>query len=123
MAETPNRPPSPLLSGLRLRCPNCGKGRLFRGYLTLAESCAVCGEDFGALEQGDGPAVFVTLVAGFLVIGLALWVEIRFTPPFWVHAALWVPLTLAVTLAMLPPLKGLLAGAHFRHRKGEVERG
>lgn len=121
---TPPAPaPSPYLAGLKLRCPACGKGRLFRAYLKIADTCEVCGEDLSALEQGDGPAVFATLILGFLVVGLALLVEVKYMPPFWVHAALWIPLTLGGTLVILPPLKGLMAAAHFRHRKGHVERG
>ena len=123
MARAPDPSRSPLLSGLALRCPNCGKGRLFKGYLKLADSCAVCGEDLSALEQGDGPAVFVTLIVGALVVGLALLVEVAYMPPLWVHAVLWLPLTLGASLGLLVVLKGLLAGVHFRHRKGEVERG
>jgi uncharacterized protein (DUF983 family) len=123
MAEPGNTPTSPLLAGLALRCPNCAKGRLFKSYLKLADRCTACGEDLSALEQGDGPAVFVTLILGFLVVGLALFVEVRYTPPFWVHAVLWLPLTLGGSLALLAPLKGLLIGVHFRHRKGDVERG
>lgn len=113
---------SPLLAGLMLRCPNCGKGRLFKGYLKLADHCAVCGENLAALEQGDGPAVFGTLILGFVVVGLALYVEVRFSPPLWLHAVLWLPLTIGGSLALLPLLKGLFIGAHFRHRKGDVER-
>ncbi len=123
MAKPPDVSRSPLLAGLALRCPNCGKGRLFKGYLKLADRCAACGEDLSAFEQGDGPAVFVTLVMGIVVVGLALYVETAYMPPLWVHAVLWLPLTLGGSLALLPPLKGLLIGAHFRHRKGEVERG
>ena len=123
MTKPPDASRSPLLAGLALRCPNCGKGRLFKGYLKLADRCAVCGEDLSALEQGDGPAVFVTLILGALVVGLALYVETAYMPPLWVHAVLWLPLTLGGSLALLPPLKGLLIGAHFRYRKGEVERG
>jgi uncharacterized protein (DUF983 family) len=123
MAEPGNTPTSPLLAGLALRCPNCAKGRLFKSYLKLADRCTACGEDLSALEQGDGPAVFVTLILGFVVVGLALLVEVRYTPPFWIHAVLWLPLTLGGSLALLAPLKGLLIGAHFHHRKGDVERG
>ncbi len=123
MSPPEARPPSPYLAGLRLRCPACGKGRLFKGYLKVADRCGTCGEDLSALEQGDGPAVFATLILGFLVVGLALYVEVRFMPPLWLHAVLWVPLTLLGTLVLLPPLKGLMIGAHFRHRKGDLERG
>lgn len=116
-------PPSPYLAGLLLRCPACGKGQLFRGYLKIADRCAACGEDFADLEQGDGPAVFASLIIGFVAVGLALYVEVTFMPPMWVHVALWLPLVVIGTLAVLPPLKGMLAGAHFRHRKGHENTG
>jgi uncharacterized protein (DUF983 family) len=121
--NAPDQSPSPYLSGLKLRCPACGKGRLFQSYLKVADACGECGEDLSALEQGDGPAVFATLILGFLVVGLALFVEVKYTPPLWLHAALWIPLILVGTLVLLPPLKGIMMGAHYRHRKGHVERG
>ena len=123
MTEPGTTPNTPLFFGLTLRCPNCGKAPLFKGYLKLADSCTACGENLAALEQGDGPAVLVTLVVGALVIGLALYVEVTYGPPFWVHAVLWLPLTLGGSLGLLPVLKGLMVGVHYRYRKGEEERG
>ncbi len=79
---------SPWISGLRCRCPRCGKGPLFTGFLTLRDRCSVCGLDYSFADAGDGPAVFIMLIVGFIVTGGALAVEILYTPPFWVHAAL-----------------------------------
>lgn len=119
----PARPPvSPLRAGLLCRCPACGKGRLYSGFLTIAKRCDVCGEDLAVLEQGDGPAVFVILILGFLIVGAALVVEVTFSPPLWVHALIWPPLILGGSLGLLRPFKGVLAAMHYRHRKGEVER-
>ena len=67
-------------------------------------------------DAGDGPAVFVILILGFIVVGLALWVELAFEPPFWVHALLWVPLIVGGALLMLRPLKATLVTLHYKHR-------
>ncbi|MFI4987213.1 MAG: DUF983 domain-containing protein, partial [Alphaproteobacteria bacterium] len=76
---------SPLRSGLACRCPACGTGPLFEGFLTVAPRCAVCGFDFSAEDSGDGPAVFIILILGFVVMALALVVEVNYAPPLWVH--------------------------------------
>jgi uncharacterized protein (DUF983 family) len=120
MPESAHPSVSPYLAGLLCRCPACGKGRLFRGFLTIAPRCTVCGEDLSALEQGDGPAVFIILILGFAITAAALIVEARFAPPFWVHAVIWPPLIIGGALGMLRPLKGLLAAAHYRHRRGHA---
>src|SRR5579875_4226481 len=97
-----------IMRGLRGRCPRCGRGSLFNGFLTLRRSCGQCGFDYGFADAGDGPAIFVILFGGFVVVFAALIVEVVYAPPYWVHAALWVPLILVVTLAPLRPLKGVL---------------
>ena len=76
---------SPFITGLRGRCPRCGQGRLFSGFLTVAPRCGVCDLDLGFADAGDGPAVFVSLVGGFLVLGAALAVEIAYEPPLWIY--------------------------------------
>ena len=110
---------SPLSAGLAGRCPRCGKGPLFKGFLDLAPSCSRCGLDYGFADAGDGPAVFVILIAGCIVVGLALWVEVTYEPPMWVHIALWFPLILICTLGLLRPLKGLLVALQFRNKAAE----
>ncbi len=101
------------------RCPRCGEGRLYAGYLKLAPGCPSCGLSYEKLDQGDGPAVFVILIAGFLVCGLALWVEVTWSPPYWVHLVLWTPLTLALTLGLLRPLKSAMVAQQYRMRAEE----
>jgi len=101
------------------RCPRCGEGKLYAGYLRLAPRCAQCGLSYEKLDQGDGPAVFVILIAGFLICGLALWTEVNWSPPYWVHIALWTPLTLIVTLGLLRPLKTLMVAQQYRMRAEE----
>ncbi|HEX9648018.1 MAG TPA: DUF983 domain-containing protein [Alphaproteobacteria bacterium] len=106
---------SPLSAALRRRCPRCGEGRLFAGYLTVAERCEVCDLDLRRQDTGDGPAVFVILLLGFIIVGLALAVEVRVAPPYWLHLILWLPLTIGLALVMLPPLKAWLIAQHYRH--------
>src|SRR5690242_10295674 len=110
---------SAILTGLAGRCPRCGKGKLFRGFLELASKCEVCGLDFAFADAGDGPAVFAIFVGGFIVVAAALIVEIVYQPPFWLHAVLWAPLILIVTLGPLRLLKGLLIALQYHHKAAE----
>jgi uncharacterized protein (DUF983 family) len=118
-------PPSPFLAGLGCRCPRCGKGKLLQGFLTLRPRCAACGLDYSFADSGDGPAVFVILFAGFVVVGCALIVEILYQPPLWLHALLWGPLILLTTLAPLRLAKGLLIALQYHHKaaEGRLDRG
>jgi uncharacterized protein (DUF983 family) len=112
-------PPLPAtVTGMRGRCPRCGEGRLFSGLLGIAPRCQACGLDYSFTDAGDGPAVFVIMIVGFIVVGLALYVEFTFGPPFWVHALLWVPLILALSIGLLRPLKGFLIAQQYLHRAG-----
>jgi len=110
---------STLWAGIAGRCPSCHCGKLYAGYLTLAPRCNACGLDYTFAEAGDGPAVFVILVTGFVVVGLALIVEIRYTPPYWLHAVLWGPLAILLPLVLLRSFKGALIALQFRHKAEE----
>ena len=112
------------MAGLRCRCPRCGEGRLFQGFLKPRAQCESCGLDFAFADSGDGPAVFIMFIAGFLVVGAALFVELRYEPPFWVHALLWIPAVLIVSLGLLRPLKGLMIALQFANKaeEGRLER-
>jgi uncharacterized protein (DUF983 family) len=112
-------PVSPLMAGPRCRCPRCGKGRLFRGFLDLLPRCEVCGLDYSFIDSGDGPAVFIIFFAGFVVVGAALIVEVLYRPAFWIHAALWGPLILITTLGPLRPMKGLMIALQYHHKAAE----
>jgi uncharacterized protein (DUF983 family) len=112
----------PLLAGLRGRCPNCGQGRLFAGFLKVSPTCGVCGFDLRKADSGDGPAVFVILIAGFLMAFAALFTEVAYHPPIWVHLVVFLPLTLVVCLALLQPAKGVLLAAQFMNRASEAGR-
>jgi uncharacterized protein (DUF983 family) len=111
--------PLPTARGLRGRCPRCGEGKLFQGFLTLRPRCEHCGLDYSFADAGDGPAVFVILLGGALVVFAALITEVAYQPPYWVHAVLWVPLILLVTLAPLRPIKGLMIALQYHHRAQE----
>jgi len=102
--------------GVRGRCPRCGDGPLFEGLLTVVGRCSSCGLSFSGHDAGDGPAVAAIFILGFGIVGLAWLVEILLTPPLWVHAVLWLPLTLALTLMLLRPLKGLTIAIQYRVR-------
>jgi uncharacterized protein (DUF983 family) len=117
-------PLSPGETGLRNRCPRCGQGKLFSGYLSLKPKCESCGLDYDFADAGDGPAVFIILFAGFVVVGLALWVEFTYQPPYWLHALLWGPLILAVTMLPIRPLKGWMIAQQYatRAREGRLEK-
>jgi uncharacterized protein (DUF983 family) len=111
--------PLPIGRGLACRCPRCGKGKLFNGFLTLAPRCERCGLDYSFADAGDGPAIFVILIAGFIVVGAALMVEMLYEPPYWVHAVLWGPLILITTLWPLRAMKGLLIALQYHHQAAE----
>jgi uncharacterized protein (DUF983 family) len=108
-----------ILAGLSCRCPRCGQGKLFQGFLALRPRCEACGLDFSFADSGDGPAVFIMFLAGFIVVGAALITEVLYQPPFWVHAALWLPLILVVTLGPLRPMKGLMIALQYHHKAAE----
>ncbi len=113
--ERPFPPVSLTRAALLCRCPRCGEGRLFSGLLTVPPRCPVCGLDLSAQDAGDGPAVFVILFLGLIVVALAAWVELRFEPPIWVHIVLWTPFILGGALLMLRPLKAGLIALQYRH--------
>jgi uncharacterized protein (DUF983 family) len=108
-----------MLAGLTCACPRCGKGKLFQGFLTLRPRCDKCGLDYSFADSGDGPAVFIMFGAGFIVVFAALVTEVLYQPPFWVHAVLWLPLIVVVTLGPLRPMKGLMIALQYHHDAAE----
>jgi hypothetical protein len=109
-------------AGLLCRCPNCGKGRLFSGFLKVVERCAVCGFDFTRLNTGDGAAIFVMQIAGGIVVFTALFVEIACSPPMWVHLVIFLPLVLILSLGLMRPGKGVMIALQMRNRAGQASR-
>ena len=112
-------PVDPVKAGLAGKCPRCGSGKLFASYLKTAKSCTNCGLDYSFIDAGDGPAVFVILIIGFIVVGLALYTEVNFNPPLWLHFLLWIPLTLVLSLFLLKWMKGLLIALQYKNRAAE----
>ena len=107
------------MRGIACRCPRCGKGKLYSGFLTLRPNCEACGLDYAFIDAGDGPAVFIIMIAGAFVVGCALIVEVKYQPPYWVHAALWLPLILIVTLGPLRPMNGMMIALQYFHKAAE----
>jgi len=107
--------PSPFLAGLTCRCPRCGKGKLFQGYLKVEPVCRVCGLDLKFADSGDGPAIFVIFLVSPIIIILALVVGAVFNPPPYMHLILWIPTTIVLCLALLPPFKATLVALQYRH--------
>lgn len=110
---------TPASTGIPGRCPRCGQGRLFDGYLTTAKGCQVCKLDYATFDSGDGPAVLIILFVGFIVMGAALLVEVAYEPSYWVHAVLWLPLIIGLPLAMLRPMKGVFLAGQYHNSAAE----
>jgi len=89
-------------------CPNCHKTSIFSGFLSVHEKCPQCGYALGSEETGDGPMFFVIVLMGFLICGLAVWVELRYQPPMWLHAVIWGPAIIILSPLMLRLSKGWL---------------
>ena len=113
----------PFAAGLRCRCPRCGEGRLYSGFLAVAERCEVCGLKLAHEDAGDGPAVFIILIYGFVMAALAAIVEIDWAPPLWLHALIFVPLILGGSALLLRPFKGALIALQYKHRIAGFEDG
>ena len=111
--------PSPYSAGFACRCPRCGEGKVFDGYLTVRPACSACGLDLAFADSADGPAVIIMFIAGFAIIGGVLAVEMAYEPPFWVHLMIWLPLTVALCLALLRPMKGLAIALQYARDAGE----
>jgi uncharacterized protein (DUF983 family) len=116
---------SPLAAGLACRCPRCGEGPLFRGLLEVRPSCTVCGLDLEKADSGDGPAVFIILILGAVVVALAFLLEALAGPPLWLHLAVWSVVILGGSIGLLRPAKALLIALQFRNKAedtGTLER-
>lgn len=118
----PSRPTvSPLRAALSGTCPRCGEGRLWSGFLAVRPRCGVCGLDLARHDSGDGPAVFLIFILGFLVVPIVLWVEMTWRPALWIHAVLALALVLGGALALLRPAKAYVLALQYRHRSEDFE--
>lgn len=105
-----------LLNGLRGRCPACGKGRMFRAFLKVSDHCPGCHEELHHHRADDAPAYFDIAIVGHVVVPLALAVETAYAPAYWIHAVIWLPLTLFLSLGLLQPIKGAIVGWQWANR-------
>ncbi len=112
-------PVEPIMAGIKGCCPRCGKGHLFKGFLTVAPECEVCGLDYSFADPADGPAIFVMLIVGFIIVGMALWLEVTTNPPLWVHFAIWLPAILVLCLPPLRIIKGVLITLQYANKAEE----
>lgn len=99
-----------LLRGAQNRCPVCGEGKVFRGYLKVVPECSVCHAPLGELRADDAPPYFTILIVGHLLVPLLLWVETTYAPPIWLHMVIWLPLFTVASLVLLRPIKGAVVG-------------
>ena len=106
---------SPVANAMKGRCPACGRGPLYSGILTVAETCTACGLDLREHDTGDGPAIFVILTLGAILVPLAIFVETAFGPPLWVQAVIWGTVTILGSILLLRVYKGALVGLQYKH--------
>ena len=129
MTQTPNgdalQPArvNAIRAGLLCRCPNCGRGRLFSGFLRVVERCEACGYDFTRLNTGDGAAVFVMQIAGAPVVFGALFIQIAWDPPIWAMVAAALPLVAGLSLGLMRPGKGVMIALQMRNKAGQARHG
>lgn len=111
---------SALSAGLRSKCPNCGEGSVFDGYLKFKTRCDACNADLTIADAGDGPAFFVMFAALIFIVPSAMFFEFAFRPPGFVHVLIWPPLTLGFCMFLLGPVKSLLFALQWKHKAGEA---
>ena len=119
VSPAPERHPSPVATGLSCRCPRCGEGALFAGFLKPVAQCESCGLDLSYAAHTEGPAVFIILIVGFVVVGAAAVVEGLFHPPPFVHLLLWLPSVVILAFGLMRPLKAIMIALQFHNRAGE----
>ena len=117
--HNPTGQPGATRAALLGLCPGCGEKTLFDGVIQFADKCPKCGLDFARFNVGDGPAAFLTLIIGALVATMAAVLEVKLSPPFWVHAVLWIPITSGAVVLGLRAAKAALLGAEYRRNAGE----
>lgn len=111
---------SPFLTGLKSRCPQCGEGELYAGYLKFRDRCRVCGADFKAADAGDGPAVFVILIVGAIVAPLLIILQYGLKLPGWAVLGVTFAAAIGLCLALLPPFKAILFALQWKHKAREA---
>lgn len=110
---------SPFYAAVMARCPRCGEGKLFKNVLETRGKCDGCGLDYRFIDTGDGPAIFAIFILGFLICGLALYVEFTYEPQVWVHMLLWGLGTPLIAIVLLRFLKSMLIALQYRNKAEE----
>lgn len=108
--------PQAMLRGARQKCPACGQGNLYGSYLKVVDRCAACGEELHHQRADDAPPYFTMIITGHVIVGGLMSLETAYSPPMWVHIAIWGPALLALTLWLLPRIKGALVGLQWALR-------
>ncbi|MGI9451831.1 MAG: DUF983 domain-containing protein [Geminicoccaceae bacterium] len=116
-----NPPPQLLSTALLCRCPACGNGALFQGFLKVRDRCDRCHADLSGQDSGDGPVPFIIFLVGAIVVGLALFIEVSYQPSIWLHLLLWLPLTVILVLGLMRPAKALMIALQYKHRRDDFE--
>jgi len=119
MAQDQYSAQPPIITGLKGRCPRCGEGKLFSGFIKLAPRCDVCGLDYSFADPADGPAFFVMCFGCVPAAVLAVWIEVAYQAPYWVHLFITLPFTLITCILPLRPLKGWLVASQYFHKAEE----
>jgi uncharacterized protein (DUF983 family) len=118
----PQRHVNPYWAGLTGSCPRCGRGKMFDGLLRIATQCEVCGLDYSFADAGDAPMIIVMTIAGFLVLGLAVYIEIVYQPDYWVHAVIVLPVAAIICIGLLRPTKSLMIALQYFNQAEEGRR-
>ena len=113
---------SPVWAGIKGCCPHCGKGRLFSGFIDVAKSCEVCGADFSKADSGDGPVIFIIMLASLVVLGSMLVIDTLYSPPMWLLLVIFMPLMTGLVLGLMRPFKGVLITLQFHHKAEQAGR-
>lgn len=116
---------TPFGLGIRGLCPHCRQGKIFAGYLALAKNCSHCGLDLSFADPADGPAFFTMSIVSFPLTGFAVWQELAFQAPYWVHLFTTLPVSMLSVMALLRPLKGWLVCAQYMNKaeQGRLDEG
>ena len=111
---------SPFSAGMRCRCPNCGVGQLYRGFLKFKDHCEACDADLTVADVGDGGSWFVMFVALIIIVPAAMFFQLAVSPPAWVHFILWPPVVVVLCVFLLRPFKATLFALQWKHKAGEA---
>lgn len=113
----------PIRAGLLCRCPNCGRGPLYAGFLKVVDRCEACGFDYSRLNTGDGAAIFIMQIAGGIVVFGALFAMIAWNPPIWLLLLITLPLVAGLSIGLMRPGKGVMIALQMRNKAGQHDHG